>query len=85
MGVRALHTRAQMMRTDALAAVSQRRPSSRPGDQSNRQMGPRRVNVFRLSDGWRGLDMDEAKRRVKREARNARRRIAPKAIFYWER
>ena len=28
-------------------------------------MGPRRVNVFRLSDGWRGLDMDEAKRRVK--------------------
>ena len=23
------------------------------------------VNVFRLSDGWRGLDMDEAKRRVK--------------------
>jgi hypothetical protein len=39
MGVRALHTRAQMMRTDALAAVSQRRPSSRPGDQSNRQHG----------------------------------------------
>ena len=28
-------------------------------------MGPRRVNVFRLSDGCRGLDMDEAKRRVK--------------------
>jgi hypothetical protein len=27
-------------------------------------MGPRRVNVFRLSDGWRGLDADEAKRRV---------------------
>jgi hypothetical protein len=28
MGVRALHTRALMMRTDALAAVSQRRPES---------------------------------------------------------
>jgi hypothetical protein len=28
-------------------------------------MGHRRVNVFRRSDGWRGLDADEAKRRVR--------------------
>ena len=30
----------------------------------NVTMGHRRVNVFRLAAGWRGLDMDEAKRRV---------------------
>jgi hypothetical protein len=27
-------------------------------------MGPRRTNEFKLTDGWRGLSADEAKRRV---------------------
>jgi hypothetical protein len=27
-------------------------------------IGPRRVSVFRLADGWKSLDADEAKRRV---------------------
>jgi hypothetical protein len=28
-------------------------------------IGPRRVSQFRLAEGWRGLDADEAKRRVR--------------------
>jgi hypothetical protein len=28
-------------------------------------MGPRRVNLFKLSDGWKSLDAAEAKRRMK--------------------
>jgi hypothetical protein len=45
-------------------------------------MGPRRVNVFRLADGWRALDAHEAKRRVKlaRLAMPQRQSAPPKPV-----
>ena len=52
---------------DGCAGCGQASDDRAVGRATNRtvSMGPRRVNVFWLSDGWRGLDMDEAKRRVK--------------------
>ena len=42
-------------------------------------MGPRRVNVFRLADGWRALDAHEAARLVKL-AKLPRQSVPPKPV-----